>query len=244
MMSDETINDDQVSEPLAADWVRVLREEYNAAPGVPRDEMWEVIAAATAASAVTSPIASTATTPQDGAGQVVALAERRTRRGVRPWLGWAAAASLILWAGVGIGRFTAPRAAAPMAAGAAPNGSVAVRAIATEHMAETESLLQFVRTDARRSGSLDADVGVWGRELLSRTRLLMDSEGAVSPEMRRLLEDLELILVQVTLVAGDDLSPDRRREELELLNEDLEDQNVMPRLQAVVPALRPAYAGT
>ena len=237
-MSDDIINDDlipedQLSEPLDSAWVKVLQDEYNAAPSVPRAEMWAAIESATGLAAGPTDVEQT---------DVISLSDRRSA--LRPWMGWAAAASILLWMGVGIGRMTAPQVTAPGASAASERSSVAVRAIASEHIAETESLLQFVRSDSRRSGTLDQDVGVWGRGLLAKTRLLLDSDADVSPEMRLLLEDLELILVQVTLVAGGELSPDRRREEMNLLNEDLEDQNVMPRLRAVVPAARPAYAGT
>ncbi len=233
MINDDPIREDQLSEPLDPAWVKVLREEYNAAPSVPRDEMWTAIEAATGSATGPAEVAS---------GNVIRLADRR--RALRPWLGWAAAASVLLWMGVGIGRMTAPQIAPAAPAIDSQRSSVAVRAIASEHIAETESLLQFVRTDARRAGSLDQDVEIWGRGLLDKTRLLMDSDADISLEMRRLLEDLELILVQVTVVAGDELSPDRRREEMNFLNEDLESQNVMPRMRAIVPAARPAYAGT
>jgi hypothetical protein len=63
-------------------------------------------------------------------------------------------------------------------------------------------------------------------ELLTRTRLLLDSPAANDPTMRNLLEDLELVLAQVV-----HLENNQSRTELDLINRALEQRDVIPRLR-------------
>ena len=66
-------------------------------------------------------------------------------------------------------------------------------------------------------------------DLLSTTRLLLDSPAAEDPELKVLLDDLELVLAQVVR-----LSSKRPRQELELITDALEERDVLPRLQNAV----------
>jgi hypothetical protein len=66
-------------------------------------------------------------------------------------------------------------------------------------------------------------------ELLSTTRLLLDSPAAEDPELKVLLDDLELVLAQVVR-----LSSRRHDQEMELITDALEERDVLPRLQNAV----------
>jgi hypothetical protein len=78
-------------------------------------------------------------------------------------------------------------------------------------------------------------MSAWARDLLSNTRLLLDSPAAVDPERRRLLEDLELVLVQIVQLAPANTA-DRA-----MIDRALEHDHVMTRLRTAVPA---GQAGT
>ena len=207
---------------------RLLREEYNPPPQVPRDEMWTAIQAGLEARDTS----------------VVSLDEARGRRAGRLHrpLAWAAAAAAVLVLGVGIGRMTAPlappvaEAPADVPAGLSEGADAGIlRVAAVEHLGRTEALLRMVRADGA-SGRVDPVVGTWARSLLTETRLLMDTPQEQDPAMRELLEDLELVLVQivgVTEAAGGDGS--RVREELSLTLDGMDRREVLSRIRAAVP---------
>ena len=67
-------------------------------------------------------------------------------------------------------------------------------------------------------------------ELLSRTRLLLDSPAASDPQMHDLLEDLELVLAQVVRLQNDSTS----HTELDLIRRALQQRDVIPRLRTAV----------
>ncbi|HSW31518.1 MAG TPA: hypothetical protein VLH75_18675 [Longimicrobiales bacterium] len=213
-----------MSEERTDELTRLLREEYNAPPEAPRDEMWSAIQARLEAR-------------ESG---VVSLDQARSRRAarLRAPLAWAAAAAAVLVLGVGIGRMTAPTAPPVAEAPAGATGGAdpgILRLAAVEHLGRTEALLRMVRADGA-SGWVDPAVGTWARSLLTETRLLMDARQEQDPAMEELLEDLELVLVQivgVTEAAGGDQG--RAREELILTLDGMERREVLSRIQAVVP---------
>ena len=234
------MHDDEMKELLTG-----LRSDYNAPPETPREEMWVAIQARLG-QGVTS-------AGPDGGGvqiQVLSLEEaRRSRMGrFRRPMGWAAAAAAILVLGLGIGRITAPGAGpavdvaldVPVDAG---QSSGVLRAAAVEHLVRTESLLTLVRADAK-AGRVEPSMGSWARGLLSQTRMLMDAQGNADPAMSQLLGDLELVLVQLVGAANADGSDQAKvRSELNLALNGIEESEVLPRIQAVVPA-GPRFVGT
>lgn len=98
-------------------------------------------------------------------------------------------------------------------------------AVTREHLDRSESFLTGVRVDLA-SGSADAEFEAWARSLLSRTRLLLASPVGRDPETRRLLEDLELMLAQVVVMAA---TSDPA--EIRLLGEGLEGGDLLRRLR-------------
>ena len=102
---------------------------------------------------------------------------------------------------------------------------------AVRHLSEAEALLTSFRTRSNTDQQMDAQLGSWARELLSNTRLLLDSPVANDPQRRPLLEDLELVLVQIV-----QLSPGSTPQDRELIEKTLQHDHVMTRLRTAIPA--------
>ena len=260
------MNDDHWNDRLEG-----FREQYNAPPETPRDEIWDGIEGALEQ----APPEEVLTTlgedyrrpaaPRDemwvaieaelGAGRegsdIIAIGPARrspTPRKLvwrRHWTVLATAAALLVM-GIGLGRVSVnpsgtPVEPAEVASAEATSAEVAsaevrsgtMRVAAADHFSRTESLLTMVSSDAR-AGRVDAEVGQWARTLLLQTRLLMHSSAAQDPMILELIEDLEVVLMQVVR-----LSPEldgSRSGELDLITEGLEDNDIMLRIWAILPA--------
>jgi len=180
---------------------------YNQPPAVPREEMWWAISAA--------------------------RARRRTTRRIvrRVYWGLALAATLIL--GIGIGRLAFSGARSPVAVIApAPLGSsTAYRVAAGQYLSRTEVLLTDFGTESRK-GRLEPQFLASARDLLSTTRLMLDSPAADDPQLKVLLQDLELVLAQVTQLTEEP----RQQGELDFINQGMTQRGVLARLRAATPA--------
>jgi hypothetical protein len=141
--------------------------------GVPREEMWAAITRARAEA------------------RRAAQARRRTM-----WVGIGMAATLVV--GVAIGRYVPRESALPpvAAAPAAPRATGAYDVASAQHMTRAEALLVSYAHPVDGSAGDSLFTG-WARDLLSNTRLLLDSPAANDAARRRLLEDLERVLVQM-----------------------------------------------
>jgi hypothetical protein len=111
------------------------------------------------------------------------------------------------------------------------SSSSAYQLTAVRHLSEAEALLTSFRTRSSADQQMDAQLGSWARELLSNTRLLLDSPVANDPQRRPLLEDLELVLVQIV-----QLSPGSTPQDRELIEKTLQHDHVMTRLRTAIPA--------
>ncbi len=124
---------------------------------------------------------------------------------------------------------TAPPTAvrgAPEAAGSAVPYQVAT----IRHLSNAEALLTAFRNDSR-DAKLDASLSVWARDLLSNTRLLLDSPAADDPTRAKLLGDLELVLAEIVQLAPNATAQDRG-----LVEGSIKNGNVMTRLRSAIPA--------
>lgn len=154
---------------------------------------------------------------------------RRTSR----WIG--IAATLIVGIGIGRASMSVGRPASQPAPSA---GTVAVAPPAhvdsttmsrpysletSQYLGQTAALLVALPSEAKAGTS--AQFTSRAGDLLSRTRLLLDSQAADDPTMRGLLEDLELVLMQVVRLQGGNST------ELDLINRALEQRDVIPRLR-------------
>lgn len=123
-----------------------------------------------------------------------------------------------------------PPAPAPTSTEAARRAtSSTYRLAALEHLVRTEVLLTSFKVDARE-GRVDSELELWARDLLSTTRLLLDSPAATEPRLEGLLRDLELVLAQIA-----QYPESRAAGELELIDQALLDNDVITRLRLAVP---------
>ncbi len=258
------------------EWVREAARDYNRPPDIPpRDAMWDAIQSRR--SKTEAPGEGT----RPAAAVVVALDSRsRARSAARPWM-LAAAAMLLVAAGIGIGRLTsarpthgtndlagvqpAPAAPTPVAPsadtsvrvadarpgpdegagrpqapspGSADAGTRSTGAdlaiptgydvLAAQHLSAAEALLVSFR--ASEDTSMDAIMRRWARDLLSTTRLLADSPAGQDPVRRRLFNDLELILVQLSHLPTHDATLDR-----ELIDQAISRRQVITRIRTSIP---------
>lgn len=230
-------SDDRLDEgALAEGWLVMARESYNAPGEPPREEIWREVEA-----------------------RLFQAPEVSRWRATTPWIPLLAAAALVLVLGVGLGRWSAAGsnaagadvtgsdlAGAPgiasspgsSAAGDPPRANASVRFATARHLTDAEALLDFVSADARQ-GRVDRDVVVWGRGLLTQTRLLLDSEVADEPAVREVLEDLELVLAQITLLGAPSYDQDRLTSELNMIAEGLNEGGVRTRIRSVLPSVAP-----
>jgi hypothetical protein len=110
-------------------------------------------------------------------------------------------------------------------------GNSAYQITTVRHLSEAEALLTSFRTRSTADQQMDAQLGSWARQLLSNTRLLLDSPVANDPQRRPLLEDLELVLVQIV-----QLSPGSTPQDREMIEKTLRQDHVMTRLRTAIPA--------
>ncbi|MEP6991228.1 MAG: hypothetical protein ABJA80_09885 [bacterium] len=170
----------------------------------------------------------------DDATSVTALPHGGTRTGTTTSTGSAAAAMAIASA-----RRTHARGTDSALAGALPRRSSAeasslYRLAAVQTLTQAEALLTAYRADglASRNPAAARQLGAWGREVLSSTRLLLDSPAGDDPQLRRLLNDIELVLVQVIRLSGAPLDATDRA----LIDEAMHERDLLPRIRTAVPA--------
>ncbi|HZF73546.1 MAG TPA: hypothetical protein VEZ51_08945 [Gemmatimonadaceae bacterium] len=121
---------------------------------------------------------------------------------------------------------------APAPAALAPATATPAYQLATvQHLSDAEALLTSFRQRSTADQQMDAQLGTWARQLLSNTRLLLDSPVANDPQRRPLLEDLELVLVQIV-----QLSPGSTPQDRALIEKTLQQDHVMTRLRTAIPA--------
>jgi len=189
-------------------WLQDAARTYNVPGPTPREEMWARIQAERV----------------ERGHRVVAL---------RPWLRWGLAAAAVLLVGIGIGRWTAYQQASQggtaVAKADSTSNALVYQLAATQYLSRTETFLTGFRADLR-AGRVDAFPSQ-ARDLLATSRLLLDSPAANDPRMRALLEDLELVLVQISqLEAG------RDRRNADLITQDMDQRSVLPKLRSAIPA--------
>lgn len=111
-----------------------------------------------------------------------------------------------------------------------PRQAVPYQIATIRHLANAEALLTAFRTDSR-DAKMDAQLSKWARDLLSNTRLLLDSPAGEDPQRAKLLGDLELVLAQIV-----QLSPGAAAQDRELIEGSIRNGQVMTRLRYAIPA--------
>ena len=211
--------DDELDERL-----REAASAYHAPPAIPRNEMWKRIAAAR------RDAEAMARTTGGVPAVEASLSARSAARRLERWrsTGLAAAATVVLAVGIGIGRVSVVPSE-PTWEGTGANAT-AYHLAAQEHLGQSEAFLTLFRTSLQAQSDHRL-ASASARQLLATNRLLLDSPAAADQRLRLLLEDLELVLAGIA-----QLSPRSPEEDLELIRETMERGNVMPRLRTAVPA--------
>jgi hypothetical protein len=158
---------------------------------------------------------------------------RDTRR--KPsWVVYSIGLAATLVMGIGIGRISMQTTATPSVAEVTPTGSATVSAVgaydkaATELLGRSVVLLTSLPDQARSVGSGER-FSTQAIELLTSTRLLLDSPAASDVRFKNLLEDLELVLAQVAM-----LQSGRTRQEIDLITDAVEERDVVTRIRSAV----------
>jgi len=199
---------------------------YNEPPAPPLDAMWAAIEAQDWTRA--------ASTDTSGGSA--------TRGRVRRWMmdrRFQAAAVLLI--GVAIGRLTLartntqataattnPTTEQTRVASAVPDTGFAApyQVTTSRYLGQTAALLIALPADTHHMNAAENQQFISrAGDLLTTTRLLLDSPAADNPSMRNLLEDLELVLAQVVHLRA---APSRT--ELDLIHQALDQREVLPRL--------------
>ncbi|MGD8867032.1 MAG: hypothetical protein PVI01_05370 [Gemmatimonadales bacterium] len=204
------------------DVVRELAQDYNRPPETPRELMWARIRA-------------------------VRQEREERRRQLRvlysPWTRWGLGIAAALAIGIGIGRFAlqpgpevgpvavTPGGGAPASLESPRRSQLAFRVMATQHFSRAETFLTSFRTGPQPEAG-DAEFWRGAGELLSNTRLMLDSPVADDPVTKGLLEELELVLAQVVQLAY----VQGRETEVELITQGIERKGLLPRLRTAIPA--------
>jgi hypothetical protein len=136
------------------------------------------------------------------------------------------------------------RAGVPRSSGVAPTDGTPLgartrtlyQAAAVQTLAQAEALLTSYRRGDDMAGGRDQEAMLqaarWARDVLSSTRLLLDSPASRDPQLRALLSDLELVLAQIVQLSGAPLQAGER----ELIERAMRDRDLLPRLRSAVPA--------
>ena len=110
--------------------------------------------------------------------------------------------------------------------------NLAYRLVVLRHLAGSEAMITAFRSSAR-SGEVDAQIGEWSRELLGTTRMLEASPVVQDPTMKRLLEDLDLVIAQIAqYVSTGKHNPD----DLDLIEQSITKRGVITKLRSTLPA--------
>jgi hypothetical protein len=284
---------DGMSDDRFEAWLREAAKEYNRPPDIaPREEMWEHVEGGGRSSEVRGRRSEVGGTPDSSLvelreqplvlhDRLTVLGASRSSLGARGW-SLAAAAVLLLAAGIGFGYWmrggqavpqtvTAPDTSTPAVAGlpaaqnpatTADTSAPGVRrpaleastprrlalgdppaeitspaattptgydVLATQALTAAEALLVSFRTS--EDTALDDLMRRWSRQLLSTTRLLMASPAASDAQRRRLLEDLELVLIQLAQLPATDAALER-----DLVKRAIARRQVLTRIRTSIPA--------
>lgn len=113
--------------------------------------------------------------------------------------------------------------------GRGDDGSIAYRLAVVDHVAGSEAMITAFRGAARR-GDVDPQMAKWSRDLLGETRLLEGSAPPNDVEMKRLLEDLELVLAQIVHYTNHGT---HSTDDLDLIERSIKDRAVMNNMRTM-----------
>ena len=115
-----------------------------------------------------------------------------------------------------------------------PDSRLLYRLAARQTLVQAEALLTAYRAGDDRGTDQESmrQAGRWARDVLTSTRLLLDSPAAKDPQFRALFTDLELVLAQIVQLSGAPLQAGER----DLIERAMRDRDLLPRLRSALPA--------
>jgi len=217
-------DDAPAGDPRFDAWISQVASSLNEPGATPRLEMWDAIQAASE------------TSRDAQAGRLPGITPLK-----RHWrLMSVIAAALLI--GVAIDRYAIRRESQRVASNPPPNVTpkdsadtrTMYRLAAAQTLTQAEALLVAYRASEPpgQDTSSARQLGTWGRQVLGSTRLLLDSPAGDDPQLRSLLDDLELVLVQIIRASGAPLDTTDRA----LIDRALQDRRLLPRIRTAVPA--------
>ena len=206
------MNDEPKDEPVLSPRLLDAARAHHEPPPAPREEIWARVQTARTRSGT--------------------AAQRGGWRRPQLWIPLGIAATLVL--GIGLGRLwpvistgSKPNVADSGDSTGTKKEDLFARYAAEQTLGQAEMLLTQFRADAS-AGAPSPTSPEEARKLLLATRLLLDSPTLADPRLRGLLEDLELVLAQIS--EGSSVKEDR-----EVITDGLERRDVLPRLRAAMP---------
>jgi hypothetical protein len=207
----DRMNDETKDEPVLSARLMDAAREYQDPPPPPRDEMWQRVQAA-----------------RRPGGRAAGWKRPQV------WVPIAIAATLILgiaigrlWPGMG-GVIKYPVAVNPDSAAVdstkPKKKDLFAQYAAEQTLGQAEVLLTQYRSDVT-AGVSPTTSPAEARKLLLATRLLLDAPSISDPRLRGLLEDLELVMAQIS-------EGSTQKEDRAVITEGLERRDVLPRLRA------------
>ncbi|MFN0098126.1 MAG: hypothetical protein ACKVS7_05580 [Gemmatimonadaceae bacterium] len=104
-------------------------------------------------------------------------------------------------------------------------GNQTYRVASDQHLSRAEALVAVVAATSA-DAMMDSLTAKWARDILTNTRLLLDSPAGEDPVRRKLLEDLETVLVQLVQRSG------RTDEDRAMLDRTLQRTQLLTRLRS------------
>jgi hypothetical protein len=179
--------------------------DYQAPPETPREAMWQAI--------------------------VRERRERRSRTSPVVWVRWSVGLAATLALGIALGRLSRPDVTPEVVAGIPVEefavANVAFERMTREHMGRVETFLNVFRSEAR-AGRMDSTMGGVARALAAQNRLLLGSPAASDASVRRLLNDVDLVLMQIQQYGATGSEND-----LDFINDGIQRRGVLLQLRTV-----------
>jgi hypothetical protein len=102
--------------------------------------------------------------------------------------------------------------------------------VTAQHLTQVEALLTTFKSGVTDK-QVNRQMSRWAKDLLSNTRVLMDSPVGADPDRRKLLQALEMVLVQMV-----QLSPESSTEDRDFVKKGITQGGMLSRVRAAIPA--------
>ena len=109
--------------------------------------------------------------------------------------------------------------------------NLAYHLVLLRHLAGSEAMITAFRSSAQR-GEVDGQIAGWSRELLNTTRTLESTQAVDDPVMKRLLEDLDLVITEIVHYTS---HGGVNAEDLDIIEQSINSRGVIAKLRNTLP---------